>query len=1031
MKQALIYNGLVRFYNRSWRKLHSLIAAGKNLRKQSILQKRIVRLFKTLTGLQRVLKLGMATAALSAGLLLFQPNAAQAQPEITFAAAQTNPFGLADIGYRSTSALADLDGDGDLDLLAGEGEGNFFYFQNIGTPSAPAFAAAQTNPFGLTDLGYWSIPSFVDLDGDGDIDLMASEDYGNYFYFQNTGTIAAPAFAGAQGNPFGLSDHGYRAASAFGDLDGDGDLDLISGSGSGNFFYMQNTGIASAPDFPVAQTNPFGLTFIATNTSPAFADLDNDGDIDMITGSGSGNFFYMQNTGTTAAPAFAVAQTNPFGLTAIGSVVYPAFGDLDNDGDMDMIAAEGSGNFFYFQNITPCFGLTVFADTDDDSFGDAANSQFVADCIVPGGYVFDSTDCNDSNAGIRPGACDGTNGIDDNCDGATDNGFATTTFYADGDGDGYGDLSNHVNECSAPVGYVGDSTDCDDAIASSHPGAQEVINGIDDNCDGTVDGDFWTHKDDIAGGAISAAFGFSIGNNGYIGSGEGSDFWEYNAATDAWTQRANYGGGLRGSGVAFSIGNKGYIGTGETEDGNWSNDFWEYDPASNTWAQKANVGGAGRVGAFAFSIGNKGYIGCGNHEICCTDDFWEYDPATNVWTQKSHFGGLARMRATAFTIGNKGYVGTGYSFTNGWLGDFWEYDPATDTWTPRAGLSKREGTVSFSIGDKGYAGWGSYGDYYDMYPRNDFLEYDPSTDAWTQKTEFAGGGSIGFSIGRKGYIAVGLEFWEYTPECYGGLTVYADADGDGYGDASNSLFVADCIAPDGYVFYITDCNDADASIYPGAVEIPNGVDDDCNGIIDDNVCALPTILSVSKITGTTAKLKWNAVAGAEGYTVRYKVANTDGWKYSTTYNSSKPVSGLLPNTVYKWEVKTFCHIDPPYVKSDWSSKQQFTTGSLRSADESPQQVSFQIYPNPADGHATIQFSIGVPSDTLPQSSHVYIKVYDLRGKEIVTLLDEDVEQGDHSLLLNTNHFPKGVYIVKMISPAVLRDGIENQKLIVQ
>ncbi|HYV91679.1 MAG TPA: fibronectin type III domain-containing protein, partial [Chitinophagales bacterium] len=90
-------------------------------------------------------------------------------------------------------------------------------------------------------------------------------------------------------------------------------------------------------------------------------------------------------------------------------------------------------------------------------------------------------------------------------------------------------------------------------------------------------------------------------------------------------------------------------------------------------------------------------------------------------------------------------------------------------------------------------------------------------------------------------------------------------------------------------------------------------------------CNAPAGLTVVNITATTAKLKWNAVAGAEGYTVRYKVASTNGWKYGTTYGHSKPISGLLPNTVYKWEVKTFCHIDPPYIKSDWSSKQQFTT----------------------------------------------------------------------------------------------------------
>jgi hypothetical protein len=84
------------------------------------------------------------------------------------------------------------------------------------------------------------------------------------------------------------------------------------------------------------------------------------------------------------------------------------------------------------------------------------------------------------------------------------------------------------------------------------------------------------------------------------------------------------------------------------------------------------------------------------------------------------------------------------------------------------------------------------------------------------------------------------------------------------------------------------------------------------------------------------------------------------------------------------------------------------------------QGNFMIYPNPAQDQATIQF-------TLLQSSHVYIKVYDVSGKEIKTLLDAELQQGDHSLQLNTTQFSKGIYFVKMISD----DGIENQKLIVQ
>ena len=79
-------------------------------------------------------------------------------------------------------------------------------------------------------------------------------------------------------------------------------------------------------------------------------------------------------------------------------------------------------------------------------------------------------------------------GVDDDCDGTS--GVGTTdapTWYADGDGDGHGDADLSVAACSVPDGYVADATDCDDARADVFPGAVEVCNGIDDDCDGTTD----------------------------------------------------------------------------------------------------------------------------------------------------------------------------------------------------------------------------------------------------------------------------------------------------------------------------------------------------------------------------------------------------------------------------------------------------------------------------------------------------------------------------------------------------------------
>src|SRR6185436_10973538 len=79
--------------------------------------------------------------------------------------------------------------------------------------------------------------------------------------------------------------------------------------------------------------------------------------------------------------------------------------------------------------------------------------------------------------------CDG---LDNDCNGVLDNGV-TTTFYRDSDGDGYGDPADVLAACAAPPGYVTNNTDCNDVDPAMHPGAVEICDGKDNNCNGIVD----------------------------------------------------------------------------------------------------------------------------------------------------------------------------------------------------------------------------------------------------------------------------------------------------------------------------------------------------------------------------------------------------------------------------------------------------------------------------------------------------------------------------------------------------------------
>ncbi|MBD1939003.1 FG-GAP-like repeat-containing protein [Microcoleus sp. FACHB-68] len=264
-----------------------------------------------------------------------------------------NPFNGVNVGYFATPTFADIDSDGDLDAFVGSEDGNTYYFQNTGTASALAFADPVTNAFNLTDVRYLASPTFADIDSDGDLDAFVGEYLGNTLYYQNTGTASAPAFADPVTNAFNLTDVGRFPDPTFADIDSDGDLDAFVGSDDGNTYYYQNTGTASAPALAAPQINPFNLTNVGFSASPTFADIDGDSDLDAFIGNNEGNTYYYQNTGTTNAPAFAAPQINAFNLTDVGDYASPTFADIDDDGDLDAFIGNNEGIIRYYQNSTP------------------------------------------------------------------------------------------------------------------------------------------------------------------------------------------------------------------------------------------------------------------------------------------------------------------------------------------------------------------------------------------------------------------------------------------------------------------------------------------------------------------------------------------------------------------------------------------------------------------------------------------------------------------------------------------------------
>ena len=134
-----------------------------------------------------------------------------------------------------------------------------------------------------------------------------------------------------------------------------------------------------------------------------------------------------------------------------------------------------------------------FADTDADTYGDP-DAETLA-CEAPAGFVADNTDCDDAEAAVNPSGDEVCDDVDNDCDGAIDDDddsldlASAGTWYPDDDTDTYGDADAAIQACVQPADTVTDGSDCDDSEADINPGATEICNTVDDDCDGAVDDD--------------------------------------------------------------------------------------------------------------------------------------------------------------------------------------------------------------------------------------------------------------------------------------------------------------------------------------------------------------------------------------------------------------------------------------------------------------------------------------------------------------------------------------------------------------
>lgn len=486
-----------------------------------------------------------------------------------------------------------------------------------------------------------------------------------------------------------------------------------------------------------------------------------------------------------------------------------------------------------------------YLDSDGDGFGTDVDTK--TRCIQPLGYVLQDGDCNDARPTVFPGAPELCDGVLNNCAGGsipadeldTDNdGYVPctptgggwfgavsklggdcndanaelnpeTSWYRDDDGDTFGVSSNRLVQCLAPAGYVLESGDCDDARLDVNPAAPELCDSIDNDCDSAVDDD-----DDSIEDQYLTTYYRDVDGDGY---GQG----------DETLRACNASTGF----AAFD---------GDCDDGDASR-----SPETLQYRDRDGDGFGQTDDSVANCEDIEGYA-------LLSDDCDDADDTLNPNTQwfedsdNDGFGGTdSIVSCTAF----EGFVRS--------EGDCDDTDntvyPGAPTQCERRdancdgvldlvdsdgdGLAGCEGDCRDDL-DSVFPGAPEVCDFLDndcdgLVDDDDELSNTAETQLVFLDEDLDGYGStlgVNRCTSSIGFVANSDDCDDQDADTNPATVWYVDSDGDGQG--ASLMTVQACIAPANTSSFSGDCDDANPSAYNGAPELCDGVDNDCDGLVD-------------------------------------------------------------------------------------------------------------------------------------------------------------------------------------------------------